>query len=32
MQSTQLDNNEVIIEYMTAAQGNKIKKIKSYIY
>ena len=28
MQSAQLDNNEVIIEYMTDAQGNKIKKIK----
>ena len=28
MQSTQLDNTEVIIEYMTDAQGNKIKKLK----
>ena len=28
MQSAQLDNNEVIIEYMTDAQGNKIKKLK----
>ena len=26
MQSTHLDNNEVIIEYKTDAQGNKIKK------
>ena len=29
MQSAQVDNNEVIIAYMTDAQGNKIKKIKS---
>ena len=28
MQSTHLDNSEVIIEYMTDAQGNKIKKLK----
>ena len=28
MQSAQLDNNEVIIEYMTDAQGKKIKKLK----
>ena len=28
MQSAQVDNNEVIIEYMTDAQGNKIKKLK----
>ena len=28
MQNTQLDNNEVIIEYITRAQGNKVKKIK----
>ena len=28
MQSTHLDNNEVIIEYMTDAHGNKIKKLK----
>ena len=28
MQSTHLDNNEVIIEYMTSAHGNKIKKLK----
>ena len=32
MQSAQLDNNEVIIEYMTDAQDNKIKKIKTHIY
>ena len=32
MQSTHLDNSEVIIEYMTTAHGNKIKKIKTYIY
>ena len=29
MQSTHLDNNEVIIEYMTDEHGNKIKKLKS---
>ena len=28
MQSTHLDNSEVIIEYMTNAHGNKIKKLK----
>ena len=28
MQNAQVDNNEVIIEYMTDAQGNKIKKLK----
>ena len=28
MQSTHLDNNEVIIEYITDAHGNKIKKLK----
>ena len=28
MQSTHLDSNEVIIEFMTDAQGNKIKKLK----
>ena len=28
MQSTHLDNNEVIIKYMTNAHGNKIKKLK----
>ena len=28
MQSTHLDNSEVIIEYMTNARGNKIKKLK----
>ena len=28
MQNTNLDTNEVIIEYMTDAQGNKIKKLK----
>ena len=28
MQSTHLDNSEVIIEYMTDAQGNKITKLK----
>ena len=31
MQSTHLDNNEVIIEYMTDAHGNKIKKLKSML-
>ena len=29
MQNANLDTNEVIIEYMTDAQGNKIKKLKS---
>ena len=28
MQSTHLDNNEVILEYMTNEHGNKIKKLK----
>ena len=28
MQYAQLDNNEVIIEYITDAQGNKVKKLK----
>ena len=28
MQSAHLDNNEVIIKYMTNAHGNKIKKLK----
>ena len=28
MQSAQLDNNEVIIEYITDVQGNKVKKLK----
>ena len=28
MQSTHLDNSEVIIEYMTDAHGNKMKKFK----
>ena len=28
MQSAQLDNNEVIIKYMTDGHGNKIKKLK----
>ena len=28
MQSAHLDNHEVIIEYMTNAHGNKIKKLK----
>ena len=28
MQSTHLDNSEVIIEYMTDAHNNKIKKLK----
>ena len=28
MQSAHLDSNEVIIEYMTYAHGNKIKKLK----
>ena len=27
MQSAHLDSNEVIIEYMTDAHGNKIKKL-----
>ena len=28
MQNAQLDNNEVIIEYISDAQGNKVKKLK----
>ena len=28
MQNTNLDTNEVIVEYMTDSQGNKIKKLK----
>ena len=28
MQNASLDNNEVIVEYITDAQGNKIKKLK----
>ena len=28
MQSTHLDNSEVIIEYMTDAHGNRVKKLK----
>ena len=28
MQNTSLDTNEVIVEYITDAQGNKIKKLK----
>ena len=28
VQSTHLDTNEVIIEYMTDAHGNKIKMLK----
>ena len=32
MQNVQLDNNEVIIEYTTDAQGNKVKKIETSIY
>ena len=28
MQSAHLDTNEVIIEYITDAHGNKIKKLK----
>ena len=32
MQSAHLDNSEVIIEYMTNAHGNKIKKNKTHIY
>ena len=31
MQSTHLDNNEVIIEYMTNAHSNKIKKLKAIL-
>ena len=28
MQNASLDTNEVIVEYITDAQGNKIKKLK----
>ena len=28
MQNASLDNNEVIVEYITDAQGNKIKTLK----
>ena len=28
MQNATLDTNEVIIEYITDAQGNKVKKLK----
>ena len=31
IQNANLDNNEVIIEYITNAQGNKIKKLKTNI-
>ena len=31
MQNANLDTNEVIIEYMTDAHGNKIKKLKSLL-
>ena len=31
MQNANLDTNEVLIEYITHAQGNKIKKIKAFI-
>ena len=31
MQNTHLDTNEVIIEYMTDAHGNKIKKLKPLV-
>ena len=31
MQTANLDTNEVIIEYITDAQGNKIKKIKTFV-
>ena len=30
IQSAYLDSNEVIIEYMTDAHGNKIKKLNPY--
>ena len=32
MQSTHLESNEVIIKYMTDAQGNKDQEIKTHIY
>ena len=28
MQNAQLNNDEVIIEYITDAQGNRVKKLK----
>ena len=28
MQNASLDTNEVIVEYITDAQGNKVKKVK----
>ena len=31
MQNANLDTNVVIIEYITDAQGNKIKKIKTFV-
>ena len=31
MQNTQIDNNEVTIEYITDSQGNKVKKLKPII-
>ena len=31
VQNANLDTNEVIIEYITDAQGNKIKKLKTFI-
>ena len=31
MQSTHLDSNKVIIECMTDAHGNKIKKLKTHV-
>ena len=30
MQNANLDTNEVIIEYITDAQGNKIEKLKTF--
>ena len=32
MQNAQLDSNEGIIEYITDAQGNKVKNIETSIY
>ena len=32
MQNANLDTNEVIIEYITDDQGNKIKKLKPFLY
>ena len=31
MQNASLDNNEVIVEYITDASGNKFKKLKSLL-